>query len=62
MAPALFTMILSPRAYLMLVDNRPVSYLLNVDITADASSVELKQKEYIAHLNYTYLPDGVPLA
>eukprot|EP00965_Chrysotila_dentata_P082577 2725765-Pleurochrysis_carterae.AAC.1 len=43
-------------------DEGPVSDLLNVDITADASSVSLSQEKYIAHLVSTYLPDGVPLA
>eukprot|EP00965_Chrysotila_dentata_P230226 6197652-Pleurochrysis_carterae.AAC.1 len=45
-----------------LEDEGPVSDLLNVDITADESSVTLTQAKYIAHLVSTYLPDGVPLA
>eukprot|EP00965_Chrysotila_dentata_P008859 288700-Pleurochrysis_carterae.AAC.1 len=39
-------------------DEGPVSDLLNVDITADESSVSLSQEKYIAHLVSTYLPDG----
>eukprot|EP00965_Chrysotila_dentata_P020335 674215-Pleurochrysis_carterae.AAC.2 len=40
----------------------PVSDLLNVDSTADATTMVLKQQEYIALLLSTYLLDGVPLS
>eukprot|EP00965_Chrysotila_dentata_P186146 6146089-Pleurochrysis_carterae.AAC.1 len=43
-------------------DEGPVSDLLNVDISSDATSVTLKQEKYIAHLVTTFLPEGVPLS